>query len=47
MPRDRGRFLRLSARVGSVSDNKIGGWAYRASKARIICLLKQPRWKRE
>ncbi|MEL7171459.1 MAG: SDR family NAD(P)-dependent oxidoreductase [Pseudomonadota bacterium] len=34
-------FAALSARVGSVSDNKAGGWyAYRASKAALNQLLK-------
>ncbi len=32
--RDRAVFASLSARVGSISDNRLGGWyAYRASKA--------------
>lgn len=42
MPR-RGRaiFAALSARVGSISDNRIGGWhAYRASKAALNMLVK-------
>ena len=31
----------LSARVGSISDNKLGGWhAYRASKAALNMLIK-------
>ncbi len=34
-------FAALSARVGSISDNRIGGWyAYRASKAALNMLLK-------
>jgi NAD(P)-dependent dehydrogenase (short-subunit alcohol dehydrogenase family) len=35
MPRGRGfTFAALSARVGSISDNRLGGWhSYRASKA--------------
>jgi len=34
-------FSALSARVGSISDNQIGGWyAYRASKAALNMLLK-------
>ena len=34
-------FAALSARVGSVSDNKIGGWyAYRASKAALNMIIK-------
>lgn len=42
MPR-RGRavFAALSARVGSISDNRLGGWhAYRASKAALNMLLR-------
>ncbi len=37
MPRDRiTRFAALSARVGSISDNHLGGWyGYRASKAAL------------
>jgi NAD(P)-dependent dehydrogenase (short-subunit alcohol dehydrogenase family) len=37
MPRDtRSVFAALSARVGSISDNRIGGWhGYRASKAAL------------
>jgi NAD(P)-dependent dehydrogenase (short-subunit alcohol dehydrogenase family) len=34
-------FVALSARVGSISDNRLGGWsAYRASKAALNMLLK-------
>jgi len=34
-------FAALSARVGSISDNRIGGWySYRASKAALNQLLK-------
>lgn len=34
-------FAALSARVGSISDNKLGGWyGYRASKAALNMLLK-------
>ena len=34
-------FSFLSARVGSISDNKLGGWhAYRASKASLNMLIK-------
>ncbi len=34
-------FVFLSARVGSISDNKLGGWyAYRASKASLNMLIK-------
>jgi NAD(P)-dependent dehydrogenase (short-subunit alcohol dehydrogenase family) len=42
MPRE-GRvvFAALSARVGSISDNRLGGWyGYRASKAALNMLLK-------
>ncbi len=40
---DRGKcvFAALSARVGSITDNRLGGWyAYRASKAALNQLLK-------
>lgn len=42
MPRtQRAVFAALSARVGSISDNRLGGWhAYRASKAALNMLLK-------
>lgn len=42
MPRSRHfTFAALSARVGSISDNRIGGWhSYRASKAALNMLLK-------
>ncbi|MEM7766861.1 MAG: SDR family NAD(P)-dependent oxidoreductase [Pseudomonadota bacterium] len=42
MPRkDRGVFAALSARVGSISDNRMGGWhAYRASKAALNMLVR-------
>lgn len=34
-------FAALSARVGSISDNRLGGWyAYRASKAALNMLIK-------
>jgi NAD(P)-dependent dehydrogenase (short-subunit alcohol dehydrogenase family) len=34
-------FAALSARVGSISDNRLGGWyAYRASKAALNMVLK-------
>lgn len=37
----RGIFAVLSARVGSISDNRLGGWyAYRASKAALNMLIK-------
>lgn len=41
LARDRpARFAALSARVGSISDNRIGGWhAYRASKAALNMLI--------
>lgn len=38
---ERNVFAALSARVGSISDNQIGGWyAYRASKAALNMVLK-------
>lgn len=42
MPRaDRWAFAALSARVGSISDNGLGGWhSYRASKAALNMLIK-------
>ncbi|QBX37002.1 SDR family NAD(P)-dependent oxidoreductase [Brevundimonas sp. S30B] len=42
MPRDRRTvFAVLSARVGSIGDNRLGGWhAYRASKAGLNMILK-------
>lgn len=42
LPRDRRAvFAALSARVGSISDNRIGGWySYRASKAALNQLIK-------
>ena len=42
LPRDRRAvFAALSARVGSISDNGLGGWhSYRASKAALNMLLK-------
>ncbi len=42
LPRDRRSvFAALSARVGSISDNRIGGWhSYRASKAALNMLLR-------
>jgi NAD(P)-dependent dehydrogenase (short-subunit alcohol dehydrogenase family) len=42
MPRERPfAFAALSARVGSISDNRLGGWhSYRASKAALNMLLK-------
>ena len=37
----RSLFAALSARVGSISDNRLGGWAsYRASKAALNMLLR-------
>lgn len=39
--RDRSVFSVISARVGSISDNRLGGWySYRASKAALNMLLK-------
>jgi NAD(P)-dependent dehydrogenase (short-subunit alcohol dehydrogenase family) len=42
LPRDRrGVFAVLSARVGSISDNHLGGWhAYRASKAALNMVIR-------
>jgi NAD(P)-dependent dehydrogenase (short-subunit alcohol dehydrogenase family) len=42
LPRDRRAvFAALSARVGSISDNRLGGWhAYRASKAALNMILR-------
>ncbi len=42
MPRKRRTvFAALSARVGSISDNRLGGWyAYRASKAALNMMLR-------
>ncbi len=42
LPRDRPAvFAALSARVGSIGDNRLGGWhSYRASKAALNMLLK-------
>ena len=42
MPRDRRAvFAALSARVGSISDNRLGGWhSYRASKAALNMLMR-------
>lgn len=42
MPRDRpGAFAALSARVGSIGDNRLGGWhGYRASKAALNMLIR-------
>lgn len=35
------RFAVLSARIGSISDNRLGGWyAYRASKAALNMIIK-------
>lgn len=42
LPRDRlSVFAALSARVGSISDNRLGGWhSYRASKAALNMLVR-------
>ncbi|MEE4350082.1 MAG: SDR family NAD(P)-dependent oxidoreductase [Pacificimonas sp.] len=42
LPRkERGVFAALSARVGSISDNRLGGWyGYRASKAALNQLIR-------
>lgn len=38
---NRSLFAAISARVGSISDNKLGGWyAYRASKAALNMVIK-------
>lgn len=38
---DKAVFAALSARVGSISDNRLGGWhAYRASKAALNMLIR-------
>jgi NAD(P)-dependent dehydrogenase (short-subunit alcohol dehydrogenase family) len=40
-PKSRCIFAKLSARVGSISDNRKGGWyGYRASKAALNMLLR-------
>lgn len=40
-PKKHGVFAALSARVGSITDNHLGGWyAYRASKAALNMVLK-------
>ncbi len=39
--RDRSIFAHLSAKVGSIGDNKLGGWyGYRASKAALNMLMR-------
>jgi NAD(P)-dependent dehydrogenase (short-subunit alcohol dehydrogenase family) len=39
--RDKSVFAALSARVGSIADNRLGGWhAYRASKAALNMLIR-------
>lgn len=42
LPRDsESRFVHLSARVGSISDNNLGGWhSYRASKAALNQIIR-------
>ena len=42
LPRDRKAvFAALGARVGSIGDNRLGGWhSYRASKAGLVMLVK-------
>lgn len=42
LPRDqRGLFAALSARVGSIEDNRLGGWhSYRASKAALNMMMR-------
>lgn len=40
-PKSRTVFAALSARVGSIADNRLGGWlAYRASKAALNMVIK-------
>ncbi len=40
-PKSRSVFAAISARVGSISDNRLGGWySYRASKTALNMLLK-------
>ena len=40
-PTERSVFTALSARVGSISDNRLGGWhAYRASKAALNMIVR-------
>ena len=47
LPRkERAVFATLSARVGSISDNRLGGWySYRASKAAQNMMVKRLRWR--
>lgn len=41
LAKDRSVFAALSARVGSISDNRLGGWhSYRASKSALNMLLR-------
>jgi NAD(P)-dependent dehydrogenase (short-subunit alcohol dehydrogenase family) len=41
LDKDRGVMASLSAKVGSIEDNRLGGWySYRASKAALNMLLK-------
>ncbi len=41
LARDRGVFACLSAKVGSIGDNRAGGWySYRASKAALNMMIK-------
>ena len=41
LDRDRGMMVMLSAKVGSIEDNRLGGWyGYRASKAALNMLVK-------
>ncbi|MEQ8666806.1 MAG: SDR family NAD(P)-dependent oxidoreductase [Rhodospirillales bacterium] len=51
MPKDkRAVFAAISARVGSISDNRAGGWyAYRASKAALNMILRNLaiEWRRK
>ncbi|MBR7800222.1 SDR family NAD(P)-dependent oxidoreductase [Undibacterium fentianense] len=41
LDRERGVFALMSAKVGSIEDNRLGGWySYRASKAALNMLIK-------
>ncbi len=41
-PRERAIFAALSARIGSIGDNRIGGWhGYRASKAALNMMIRK------
>jgi len=39
--KEKGAFVTISAKIGSISDNRMGGWySYRASKAALNMILK-------